>query len=337
MLDQAGVDTWSRIKSVISGAVSGKSDGAYAAALAGVPDSFYMRWGPGIMRDPSLGPEWDYTGPYIDSSRPSTVNISSGGAPKTSKIDAHAGTAATLKIGADVVTIKADKDIRGLLRFGGTQTALKKGAYCAKPGGCKCRTHTNLQLPAIGKTTYLGYGDSKKARVVSFQGRSLKDYCEHPTPPAGPGDSGGSCPTTPTARPAARRECPAPSPGIAIYNEDDVRVANFTIGSCTQGSGGFTALAEDGAWHLEVGISNFTGNGDYEIPYGGPDPEVVIDGPPGTFSNETWMPGGLPFAGSIHFEDPHHMGLGFIAFQTADESAGIRGAGGMTCVYPDDE
>ena len=90
-------------------------------------------------------------------------------------------------------------------------------------------------------------------------------------------------------------------------------------------------------WHLEVGISNFTGNGDYEIPYGGPDPEVVIDGPPGTFSNETWMPGGLPFAGSIHFEDPHHMGLGFIAFQTADESAGIRGAGGMTCVYPDDE
>ncbi len=121
-------------------------------------------------------------------------------------------------------------------------------------------------------------------------------------PPAGPGDSGGSCPTTPTARPAARRECPAPSPGIAIYNEDDVRVANFTIGSCTQGSGGFTAIAEDGAWHLEVGISNFTGNGDYEIPYGGPDPEVVIDGPPGTFSNETWMPGGLPFAGAIHFE-----------------------------------
>ena len=97
------------------------------------------------------------------------------------------GPPATLKISADVVTIKADKDIRGLLRFGGTQTALKKGAYCAKPGGCKCRTHTNLQLPAIGKTTSLGYGDSKKARVVSFQGRSLKDYCEHPTPPGQPG------------------------------------------------------------------------------------------------------------------------------------------------------
>ncbi len=343
MLDQAGVDTWSRIKNVIAAGVSGKSDGAYAAALAGVPDIFYMRWGPGIMRDAALGPEWDYTGPYIDSSRPSSVNISSGGAPKTSKIDAHAGTAATLKIGADVVTIKADKDIRGLLRFGGTQTPLKKGAYCAKPGGCKCRTHTNLQLPAIGKTTYLGYGDSKKARVVSIQGRSLKDYCEHPTPgPAGPGDGGGSCPTTPTARPPARRECPAPSAGIMILDdpESTTPVANFTIGSCTQGPGGFTAIAEDGAWHLEVGITNFTGYGSYEIPYGGPDPEVVIDGPGGTRGNVLWQPGGLPFSGAIDFGgDPHHMGLGFIEYRDAagSEASAITGAGGMTCVYPEDE
>ena len=55
-----------------------------------------------------------------------------------------------------------------------------------------------------------------------------------------------------------------------------MKVANFTIGSCTQGAGGFTAIAVDGAWRLEVGISNFTGFGDYEVPYGGPDPEVVI-------------------------------------------------------------
>ena len=85
-----------------------------------------------------------------------------------------------------MVTIKADKDIRGLLRFGGTQTALKKGAYCAKPGGLQVSDAHEPAAAGDGKTTYLGYGDSKKARVVSFQGRSL-DYCEHPTPPAGPG------------------------------------------------------------------------------------------------------------------------------------------------------
>ena len=116
-------------------------------------------------------------------------------------------------------------------------------------------------------------------------------------------------------------------------------MANFTIGSCTQGAGGFTAIAVDGAWRLEVGISNFTGFGDYEVPYGGPDPEVVIEGPPGTFSNETWQPGGLPFSGAISFGDGdrHHMGVGWIEYRTADQSAAIAGAGGMTCVYPDDE
>ena len=342
MLDQAGVDTWSRIKNVISAAVSGKSHGAYAAAIAGVPDIFYMRWGPGIMRDPALGPEWDYTGPYIDSSRPASVNINSGGAPKTSKIDAHAGTAATLKIGADVVTIKADKDIRGLLRFGGTQTALKKGAYCAKPGGCKCRTHTNLQLPAIGKTTFLGYGDPQKARVVSIQGRSLKDYCEHPTP-AGrrrqrrrllPDDAHSA------AGGAARL------PGALAGDHDLQRSREHDAGGQRSRSapapwepGGFTAIAEDGAWHLEVGITNFTGFGDYEIPYGGPDPEVVIDGPGGNSRQCAWQPGGLPFSGAIDFGgDMHHMGLGFIEYRTRrSEAAGITGAGGMTCVYPDDE
>ena len=119
--------------------------------------------------------------------------------------------------------------------------------------------------------------------------------------------------------------------------EDATKVANFTIGACTQGAGGFTAIAEDGPWHLEVGISNFNGFGDYDVPYGGPDPLVVVEGPPGTFSNATWAPPGLPNAGAIHFSDEHHMGVGWIEFRTADESAAIAGAGGMTCVYPDDE
>jgi hypothetical protein len=116
------------------------------------------------------------------------------------------------------------------------------------------------------------------------------------------------------------------------------QVASFRIGSCTEGAGGFTAISTDGAWRLEVGISNFSGFHDYEIPYGGPDPLVVIEGPLGTFSNATWAPPGLPFAGAIAFPngDKHGMGLGFIEFRTADQSAAITGAGGMTCVYPDD-
>jgi hypothetical protein len=299
---------------------------------------FYKRWGPGLARNTSLGEEWDYEGPGIDPSTPDAFSLGNGQSkPRT--ISARGSDGGKINLSADILIINADKGIKGRLQTSGSTRPLAKGAYCAKPSGCKCRTHTQLQLPKVGSTLYFGFNDPAKARTVTFQGKKLKDYCDHPSPGPGPSgdDGGGSCPTTPTARPAARRECPAPSPGIGIYNEDDVRVANFTIGSCTQGAGGFTAIAEDGAWHLEVGISSFSGFGDYDISYGGTDPELVIDGPPGTFSNNTWQPGGLPFAGAIHFDDPHHMGAGFIEFRTADESAAIRGAGGMTCVYPDDE
>jgi len=118
--------------------------------------------------------------------------------------------------------------------------------------------------------------------------------------------------------------------------ESTTPVASFKIGDCTVGPGGFTAISTDGAWRLEVGISGFSGFHDYDIPYGGPDPEVVVDGPGGPYANTTWAPPGLPFAGRIAFQDEHHMGLGFIEFRNASQSAAITGAGGMTCVYPDD-
>ena len=56
-------------------------------------------------------------------------------------------------------------------------------------------------------------------------------------------------------------------------------------------------------------------------------------------SNETWQPGGLQFAGAIDFNngDRHNLGVGWIEYRTADQSAATTAAGGMTCVYPDDE
>jgi hypothetical protein len=334
MLEQAGIDTWGRIKSVISAAAAGGSPPAFAAAIAGAPEIFYSRWGPGLARDPALGPEWDYSGPFIDPSRLKKVPIRDG-TRRASTIQARGSAAAQLEIKADVVTIAADKATRGLLRFEGELRKLQKGAYCAKQGGCKCKTRTNLQIPKIGATTYFGFSDPAKSRTVTFQGRSLKDYCKKPRPGPAP------C----TARAAAARRgaasCPVPAPGIQVFQGtepgNEQLVATFRIGDCTAGAG-FTAISTDGAWRLEVGIQNFAGFGQtYNIPYGGPDPEVIIEGPGGTYSNTTWAPPGLPIAGAIDFDESGaRMGLGFIEFRTADESSAIVGAGGMTCVYPDD-
>ncbi len=345
MIHQAGIDGWGRMREVLAVASAG-SAAAYERAIAGVPDAFWNRWGPGLLRDKSLGAEWDYEGPGIDPSAPDQISLGNGGR-KARTIKPRSSDGGRISLKTDILIIKADKGLRGRLQTLGATRPLAKGAYCAKSGGCKCSTNTPLQLPKVGSALAFGFNDGFKARTVTFEGRKLKDYCKHPSPgpgadgPSGPG-GGGSCPTTPTARPALRRECPAPAPGIGVFmGEDAVQVANFTIGSCTVGPGGFTAIAVDGAWRLEVGISNFTGFGTYTVPYGGPDPQVVIEGPAGTFSNETWQPGGLTFSGAIDFNngDKHALGVGWIEYRDAagSEATAIRGAGGMSCVYPDDE
>ncbi len=333
MIHQAGVDGWQRMRDTLF-AASGGAAPAFARAIAGLPDVFHDRWGPGLVRDPGLGPEWEYEGPGIPESKPEQLSIS-GGTTEVMEAAARASAAAALKISAEVLIIKADKSIRGKLNTEGATRKLAKGAYCAKPGGCKCKTQTNLQLPKVGTTAFVGFNDPFTARKVTIQGRTLKDYCKKPSP--GPG-TGPSCTAK---RRGDGASCPVPSAGIAIYDdpESTTPLASFKIGDCTVGSGGFTAISTDGPWRLEVGITNFTGFGSYEIPYGGPDPEVVIDGPGGTRGNLQWQPGGLPFSGAIDFGgDKHHMGLGFIEYRDASgsEASGITGAGGMTCVYPDD-
>jgi hypothetical protein len=341
MIQQAGVDGWAQMRNVLFAAPGGNG-AAYRAATAGLPDIFYKRWGPGLVRDKSLGEEWDYEGPGIESSTPATINLAAG-RPVSRTIAPRGSYGGKIKINAEIFTIKAPKGTKGLLSAQGSSRPLKTGAYCTKAGGCKCRTNTNLQLPKIGSTVYFGFNDPSKTRTVTFAARKLKDYCKHPTPgPGGGGEGGGgeggSCPVTPTARPTANRDCPTPSPGITVLaGEAGTQVANFTIGSCTRDAG-FTALAESNGWNLEVGISAFGGFGDYQINYNGADPQVVVEDPSGAIlSNTSWAPPNFPFAGAIHFDDDHHMGLGFLDFRTADQSLSISAAGGMTCVYPDDE
>ena len=332
---------WQRIRDTYF-ASSGGSQAAFARATAGLPEIFWTRWGPGLVRNAGLGPEWNYDGPGIPSPKPEKLKLANG---RTFRLDTQArgSDGVVLNVTADVLTLDTSKSTKGVMNTEGATRKLAKGAYCAKPGGCKCQTQTNLQLPKVGSTAAVGWGDPFKSRSVTFRGMKLKDYCNRPKP--GPGVP-GSCTTTPTARAHAREDgesCPVPGPGIMIFDKSETQVASFRIGDCTAGPGGFTAISSDGAWRLEVGFQGFAGfDQEYEIPYptGGSDPEVVIDGPGGPYGNLLWEPGGLPFAGAIAFPDGdrHGMGLGFIAFGTAagEEGPMIRGAGGMTCVYPDD-
>ena len=285
MVDQAAQDGWDRLRAATVAAGNGGSGAAYSTTLAGLPDIFHARWGPGYQMDPALGLAWFYANPTIPPLKPPQARIANG-TVRTFSIAKHSGIAARLQINADVVTFNTDRGTRGLLNFDGTERALGKGAFCARPGGCRCATNTDLQLPRIGSTAFLGFGDAYTARAVSVAGHTMRDYCNKPQP--GP----ATCPTGVTAR-RGPESCPQPAAGVDIYMgaENPQVVASFKIGECTTGSGGFTAISSDGGWRMEVGITGFAGFGqEYAIPFGGPDPLVVFGGPFGTLSNTTWQP-----------------------------------------------
>ena len=268
MIQQAGVDGWARMRDTLF-AASGGNSAAYPARDRRTPGRLLQALGPRApaRQDPRIG-----VGLRGSRYRPEHPRHD---CPRKRLERAAHDRPAGLGRRQDQ---SQDRHPDHQVRQGRQGQPANPRRYAARwprapialcPGAASASTRTQLQLPKVGTTAAFGFNDPFKARTVTFQGKKLKDYCKNPSP--GPGTEGpgggGSCPTTPTARPAARRECPAPSPGIGVYlGEDAVKVANFTIGSCTQGAGGFTAIAVDGAWRLEVGISNFTGFGDYEVP-----------------------------------------------------------------------
>jgi hypothetical protein len=344
MLEQAGVDTWARIRSVLAAAAGGGNQPAFSAAIAGVPDIFFSRWGPGLVRDPNLGPEREYTGPFIPRSTVRTSTITNGGRPVISTIQARGSVAGKLEIRADVITIQADRDLKGLMRSGGDQLRLKKGAYCAKRGGCKCRTQANLALPQLAATTYFGYSDKAKARTVTFTGRSLRDYCKRPSPGpaggAGASDGPASCDAPGGAQ--ARAPCPE-SPGINVFYYGPQPAATFKTADCTAGDT-FVAIANDGAFRLEIGITAFSGFGQYDIPFLGADPTFFLDAPDGEFGNTYPGPtiNGVTLGGSggLKFEENGRvLNFGYGPIWGSPGPTGYGGftiGGSATCIYPDD-
>jgi hypothetical protein len=345
MVDQVTGDGWQRMAGVLSVAARG-SERAYLSAWAGLPEIFHDRWGPGLARTASLGAEWDYAGPGIPKSRITEGDL--GNRTMTFTLPAHSSDAVKLDVTAQVVIVRKAKSVRGLLLSDGKRYGLPKaGAYCAKDGGCKCKSKTNLQLPQIDATLYTGFNALHRAGTVSFQGRSLKDYCKKPSPK--PAEGSESCPTgtgPTTAQADETPSCPAPADGIPVFgNPCDEQgnctlLATFRTADCTVGNG-FTAISTDGAWRLEVGIQAFSGfDSRYDVLYGGGNVSVVIDGPGGPYSNTTFAPED-PLAGLVAFPTGtgSPVGVGWLEFRPASgaEESGITGAGLMSCAYPEDD
>lgn len=297
MVHQATGQGWDEVRDLFGFASQG-SAAAYQRALAGLPEDFDRRWGPGLLRRKTLGPEWDYTGPGIPESVAPEIRIRGDGQPHVIEADAHASGAGKLLISADVVTVRMQRGARGLIKTSAGATArLKTGAFCSRPGGCVCRTRTKLALPTLDRVgTAVGFNAQQRAASVTLTGLSLREYCRNPRPgPAerGTADDGGpvACvapsATTALAAMAARRPalmqagaCPT-SEGIGVLHDNPPNPdVLFREASCTVGGGSFVAILTEGGYRLEIGIRSFTGfGGQYFFPVAAQDPSWVLDGP----------------------------------------------------------
>ena len=255
MLAQAGIDPNARIKSILAAGSSNAS--AFAAATAGAPKIFFDRWGPGFVRTPSLGAEWDLTGTGIPASSAISGAIKDGDS-KAVVTPPRSGVGLNIQLQTDVFVLRTTKQTKGLMRSSDGKThKFKSGAWCAKTGAaCKCKTGRKVELPEISRGVYLGFGDVKAKRYAIFEGMSIGDYCKGKAPkPAKPGTCAVPGPGIPARQGGGDcdEEDTGPKPaGISIYDENQNLLATFKSGNCTAGNS-FVGVASDGAWELEVG------------------------------------------------------------------------------------
>ena len=284
---------------------AGSAGGLCARRLAGLPDALLAALGTRAAARSGQGTEWDYEGPGIPETTPEERQRSA-----TAAADSARSRHAARPAGCSSVNSRhpdrssPTRTCAASCAPTATRASSPRAPTAPRPAAASARRTRNLQLPQVGPTAFFGFGDGFKKRYGGLRGRQAQGLLQEAA--AGPGRGPGPAAARDLPderRPPAREDgetCPAPAPGIMIYTgaENPILVASFKIGDCTEGPGGFTAISSDGAWRLEVGISNFSGFGDYEIPYGGPDPpRGHRRARLGTFTNETWAPPGLPFAG----------------------------------------
>lgn len=339
MIEQAGISPHTRYQEILTAGRTGGNEGAFKAAIAGAPQLFFDLWGAGLSRKPEFGAAWNLNGRGIIPSEPPKQLISNG-TREAYSTESHAAMALELLIKSDVFIVIADKKLKGLLRGSdGKVRKLAHGAYCAKPGGCKCKTKANLSLPTIGQgSAFAGWHDVKVARAVVFEGVEIKDYCKKPVRPA-PG-GGKSCRTARAEDGEGGASCPLPPAGVEVYDdsgdgENLVLVATFKEAECTAGKT-FTAIAEDSGYRLEVGVQDFQGFGkEYEVSYGDPDPEILLEGPGGPYGNTQSNAPGLVWAGGLSFSaDGSDVGVGLVPAINAELTDARNIVGHLLCNYP---
>ncbi len=162
---------------------------AFAIGVAGNPAAL-DDWPAGLAREPAYGASWDTSGPDIPATTPPRLHRAvANGKSASGSVPKAANVVLDLDVGADVVTFAISASARGRLRdAAGTDRLLADVSglsLCALPEGCVCpdgSAGAGIDLAAIAPgAALLGATGGTAAAHVTVQGRSLDDFCKHPT------------------------------------------------------------------------------------------------------------------------------------------------------------
>ncbi len=294
----------------IPGVLAAPDDAASYALAGGTASAFVDTWASAIWRFPDAGAAWNQTDPY------SVPQSEYGGvAPRFVEKDAPL-SAGPYTMAEYVVGSNPDQPLVEVLGSQGTLRAavpkqdfgpVNSEWFCA--GKCECPPGEQSSVPShksFDKHFELALTGGASAGAGSVSYHSLDEFCKA-----------------------------TGAQGLQILGNGLSVHATFRSGTCSVTKGQFHATARDGAWSIDVRIRKFGGYRKvYPLVHGG-DPNFVIDGPGGPYSNAFAAPNHAPEFGQIQFyPNGKKMSFGFEYAWNASDTNAVLPLGVMACKRP---
>lgn len=307
-----GNNLFAQLPGYVQAGSGGSPQRVYNHALdVGGGQAIEGEWGPSLAGLDGL-PRWRLDGPLQPNrDEPNLGTVSNGGSPKVKAALKGGADEFKVDVQSEVVSVVGPKDGDGYFRDAeGTDHSLTGDAqrFCTEET-CVCPDGSELPYPSIPTgEAHIGFAATGAAGGAGIKGITIEEACKKPT-----------------------------IHGITVLGKNDVLLTRFTSGTCrVTKKGGFTAHARSGPWTLDVTIKAFSGYDQiYDLAFKSTDPQFVIDGPGGPYSNAYGPPVPPPAGGAIAFNPRGTtMGLGFIDTFNADLSNDVLPVGRMVCRKP---